>query len=268
MATINWMIDQIPDTETDLGVGILEHILIGTPASPLHKALVDLGLGEDIAGRGLDDELLQPMFSVGLKGIDPSSAERVEALVLETLRALADEGVDRMTVEASLNTIEFRLRENNFGSFPRGIAAMLRSKTWRSTALERAGLPVALACRSLRVPGRAPEDVRRALGDVEARVADAPATLEERFFELTLSTSRTGVPLVTRRRGRVPPGRTGSLGRPRPPEPAGPRGRAGPPGAGRATAAPGRRSWPRPANGLPLTATTPRPSGRSPPMPR
>ena len=69
MVTVNWMIDQTPDTETDLGVGILEHIVIGTPASPLHKALVHSGLGEDIAGRGLDDELLQPMFSVGLKGI-------------------------------------------------------------------------------------------------------------------------------------------------------------------------------------------------------
>ena len=55
MATVNWMIDQIRDSETDLGVGILEHILIGTPASPLRKALVDSGLGEDIAGRGFDD---------------------------------------------------------------------------------------------------------------------------------------------------------------------------------------------------------------------
>lgn len=90
MATVNWMIDQIPDAETDLGLGILEHILIGTPASPLRKALVDSGLGEDIAGCGLDDQLLQPMFSVGLKGIDPSGAEKVEALVLDTLRALAD----------------------------------------------------------------------------------------------------------------------------------------------------------------------------------
>jgi hypothetical protein len=131
MVTVNWMIDQIPDTETDLGVGILEHILIGTPASPLRKALVDSGLGEDIAGRGLDDELLQPMISVGLKGIDPSDTEKVEAIILETLRALADEGIDRLTVEASLNTVEFRLRENNFGSLPRGIAAMLRSlKAW------------------------------------------------------------------------------------------------------------------------------------------
>src|SRR6516164_4378707 len=131
MATVNWMFDQIPDAETDLGINILEHILIGTSASPLRKAMVDSGLGEDIAGRGLDDQLLQPMLSVGLKGIDPSAADRVEALVVETLRALVDKGIDRMTVDASLNTVEFRLRENNFGSFPRGIAALLRSlKTW------------------------------------------------------------------------------------------------------------------------------------------
>jgi presequence protease len=131
MATVNWMIDQVPDAKTDLGISILEHILIGTSASPLRKALVDAGIGEDIAGRGLDDQLLQPIFSVGLKGIDPSGAEKVEALVLETLRVLADKGIDPMTVGASLNTVEFRLRENNFGSFPRGIAAMLRSlKTW------------------------------------------------------------------------------------------------------------------------------------------
>ena len=67
------------------------------------------------------------MISVGLKGIDPGGTEKVEALVLETLRALVDKGIDRMTVDASLNTVEFRLRESNFGSFPRGIAALLRS---------------------------------------------------------------------------------------------------------------------------------------------
>ena len=39
MATVNWMIDQIPDTETDLGVGILGHLLIGTPASPLRRLI-------------------------------------------------------------------------------------------------------------------------------------------------------------------------------------------------------------------------------------
>jgi ABC-2 type transport system ATP-binding protein/ribosome-dependent ATPase len=57
-------------------------------------------------------------------------------------------------------------------------------------ALEAAGLPATLVGRTLRVPGADPADVRRALGPVEASVTVAPATLEERFFELTLSSSR------------------------------------------------------------------------------
>jgi ABC-2 type transport system ATP-binding protein len=58
-------------------------------------------------------------------------------------------------------------------------------------ALEAAGLPAALAGRSLRVPGAAADEVRRALGGIEARVSQAPSTLEERFFQLTSITSAT-----------------------------------------------------------------------------
>ena len=56
--------------------------------------------------------------------------------------------------------------------------------------LEHAGLPVALAGRTLRVPGVSPDEVRRALavdiaaGSAGDRVHLAPATLEERFFSL------------------------------------------------------------------------------------
>jgi hypothetical protein len=53
---------------------------------------------------------------------------------------------------------------------------------------------VALAGRSLRVPGAAPDDVRRALGGIEARVSQAPSTLEERFFQLTSTIGATEVP--------------------------------------------------------------------------
>jgi ABC-2 type transport system ATP-binding protein/ribosome-dependent ATPase len=58
-------------------------------------------------------------------------------------------------------------------------------------ALEAAGLPVALVGRTLRVPGAAPDAVRRALAGLPAAVTAAPATLEERFFELTLSSGNT-----------------------------------------------------------------------------
>jgi ABC-2 type transport system ATP-binding protein len=58
-------------------------------------------------------------------------------------------------------------------------------------ALEAAGLPVALVGRTLRVPGAAPDAVREALGDLPASVRSAPATLEERFFQLALSADIT-----------------------------------------------------------------------------
>ena len=61
-------------------------------------------------------------------------------------------------------------------------------------ALEAAGLPAALVGRTLRVPGAEPADVRSALGPIEASVTGAPATLEERFFELTLTSSRAEAP--------------------------------------------------------------------------
>ena len=64
--------------------------------------------------------------------------------------------------------------------------------------LERAGLPVALAGQTLRVAGVGPDDVERVLtaapsgGSAQAdRVYQEPATLEERFFELTLAAERS-----------------------------------------------------------------------------
>jgi ABC-2 type transport system ATP-binding protein len=61
-------------------------------------------------------------------------------------------------------------------------------------ALEAAGLPVALVGRTLRIPGAPPDAVRRALGYLPAAVRSAPATLEERFFQLTLSSGTTERP--------------------------------------------------------------------------
>jgi ABC-2 type transport system ATP-binding protein len=68
-------------------------------------------------------------------------------------------------------------------------AVMVLTQSWADafSRLERAGLAVSLAGRGVRVPGGSTEQVRRALGDLPAVVQEAPATLEERFFELVES---------------------------------------------------------------------------------
>ncbi|WP_243358245.1 insulinase family protein [Fundidesulfovibrio terrae] len=127
--TLNWLLPEVRDMEEVLALSVLEHALIGLPGSPLRRALIGSGLGEDLAGGGLETELRQMYFSIGLKGVDPENLPKAEALVLDTLKAVHAAGIDRDAVEAALNTIEFRLRENNTGSFPRGLSLMLRALT-------------------------------------------------------------------------------------------------------------------------------------------
>lgn len=128
MVSINWLLSEKHlDLQTELTLGFLDHLLLGTPASPLRRILLESGLGEAIIGGGVEDELLQPQFSIGLKGVSEDDISKVEELVMDTLKKLAEEGFNNEAVEASMNTIEFSLRENNTGSFPRGLSLMLRS---------------------------------------------------------------------------------------------------------------------------------------------
>lgn len=128
-------------------LGFLNYLMLGTSASPLRKALNDSGLGESIIGGGVEDELRQPVFSLGLKvcsvavaggrppmlltlltnpltcrscalrilfpdlqGVKEEDAAKVEALILDTLEQLEKEGFSQSAVEAAVNTIEFSLR--------------------------------------------------------------------------------------------------------------------------------------------------------------
>jgi ABC-2 type transport system ATP-binding protein len=67
---------------------------------------------------------------------------------------------------------------------------------WASSfrRLSAAGLPAALAGRSLRVPSASVAQVRSVLTDDAASVQRAPATLEERFFELAETSTARQVP--------------------------------------------------------------------------
>ncbi|KAH0943385.1 hypothetical protein HID58_003022 [Brassica napus] len=128
MVCVNWLLSEKPlDLQTQLALGFLDHLMLGTPASPLRKILLESGLGEALVSSGMSDELLQPQFSVGMKGVSQDNVQKVEELIMDTLKKLAEEGFDSDAVEASMNTIEFSLRENNTGSFPRGLSLMLQS---------------------------------------------------------------------------------------------------------------------------------------------
>ncbi|MCT4628247.1 insulinase family protein [Halodesulfovibrio sp.] len=129
MFTVNWLLPETAEAELNLAFQMLEQILVGTPASPLRKALIESGLGEDVTGTGLENELRQMYFSTGLSGIKSENADVVEALIFDTLNDLVKNGIDKEYIEAAVNSIEFGLRENNSGRFPVGLSVMVRSLT-------------------------------------------------------------------------------------------------------------------------------------------
>ncbi|XP_017229368.1 presequence protease 1, chloroplastic/mitochondrial isoform X2 [Daucus carota subsp. sativus] len=116
MVCLNWLISDEPlDMESKLALLFLDHLLLGS-----------LNSGECNVGGGAEYELLQTQFSIGWC-VSKENIKRVEDLVMDTIKSLAETGFDTDAVEASMNTVEFSLRENNTGSFPRGLALMLQS---------------------------------------------------------------------------------------------------------------------------------------------
>ncbi|MEJ5299428.1 MAG: insulinase family protein [Thermodesulforhabdaceae bacterium] len=129
-ATLNVLLTETKDVEKNLAFQMLYYILLGMPGSPLRKALIDSGLGEDITGVGLETELRNLYFSVGLRGIKRREhVDEMVSLIDDTLRKLVRDGIPRSTIEAAVNTIEFRYRECHTGGYPRGLMLMLMALT-------------------------------------------------------------------------------------------------------------------------------------------
>ena len=128
--SLNFLTGDISDSETMLGLEILNHALFVTPAAPIKKILLDSRLGKDVDS-GLEEDLIQPAFNINLNGSEADRAEKFFELVMSEMKNLAENGIDKTLLQASINLNEFRLREADFGFAPKGLIYGLRAlRTW------------------------------------------------------------------------------------------------------------------------------------------
>lgn len=118
--SLNYVTGFATDPEMYLAMEILEYILLGTPASPLKKALIDAGLGKDVFGK-FDNSILQPVMSVIVKNSDLGKKDAFKKVVFDTLSSVVREGLDKKLVEAAVNRKEFEMREADFEGYPKGL---------------------------------------------------------------------------------------------------------------------------------------------------
>ena len=108
------------DEKLYLAFQILDYALLSAPGAPLKKALVDAGIGKDIMG-SYDNGIYQPIFSVIAKNANMEQKEDFVRVIEDTLRNIAENGMDKKALRAGINYYEFRFREADFGNYPRGL---------------------------------------------------------------------------------------------------------------------------------------------------
>ncbi|MDR2786122.1 MAG: insulinase family protein [Treponema sp.] len=130
---ISWLCSDSTDPAETLALDALTETLLGHDGSPLVRALIESGLGEDlIPSAGLEAELRETVFTVGLRGVDTSGgaderARQIEVLVLGELARCVREGIPKAEIEAALLGMEFSNREIRRAGGPYSLVWLRRS---------------------------------------------------------------------------------------------------------------------------------------------
>jgi hypothetical protein len=162
--TVSWLLPPVADPLALVTHEVLSEILVESAGSPLRKALVDSGLGEDLSpASGLETDLKEMVFAVGLRGTEPDREERILALALGTLGRLSSEGLDQAMVQSMINRVEFRHREIRGNGSPYGLRLMGRAfRGWVHGADPFSSLGFS-----------------ESMGELKARIAADPRLLEK-----------------------------------------------------------------------------------------
>ncbi len=104
---------------------ILDYALLSAPGAPLKQALLDAKIGKDIMA-SYDNSTLQPMFTIVAKNSNLEKKEEFLGIIRSVLKEQAEQGINRKSLLAGINSYEFQYREGDYGSYPKGLMLGIR----------------------------------------------------------------------------------------------------------------------------------------------
>ncbi len=118
--SMNFVTGDRTDLTAQIAIDILDYALFSMPGSPVRQALTDAGIGDEVFG-SYSDGIMQPYFSVIAKNAEKEDFPRFRRIVFETLQKTAEEGIDRQSLLAGINSLEFQFREADYLTWPKGL---------------------------------------------------------------------------------------------------------------------------------------------------
>ncbi|MCF0105094.1 MAG: insulinase family protein, partial [Eggerthellaceae bacterium] len=104
---------------------LLIDVLAGSNEAPLKRELLKHDLAENISFQYIEC-MKDPLIFCYFKSTKDLETEKTYHLIQEICQMLAEEGIDKQLITASLNRLEFKLREMDF-SYPDGIVYTMNS---------------------------------------------------------------------------------------------------------------------------------------------
>lgn len=136
------VIGTFADRETIVAAQVLADVLCGSNQAPLCRAILSRGLAENVLLQVVDG-VAQPWLRLEARHLKAEDAAEVERVLFDELRRLADEGIDRAKLEASMANLEFQLRERDYGTYPQGLVFCIQTlESWLYGGAPEANLEV------------------------------------------------------------------------------------------------------------------------------
>lgn len=133
---LGWLLGPSTSLDEVMRSNLLSHVLLENSSSPLRKVLETTDLGTAPSPLcGLEDSNHEMCFMCGIEGSEPEDAEAFEALVIDVLQDVAENGVPREHLEAVLHQLELSQREIGGDGYPYGLQVILSGL---SAAIHRA----------------------------------------------------------------------------------------------------------------------------------
>lgn len=107
--SLNFVLGDNSNLESYIMNNVISQILIDSQAAPLKKALIQAGIGEDIFAASVGG--IQNGLGIVAKNSSIDKKEEFQDIIFQTLNKLVEEGIDKELIEASINMVEFNMRE-------------------------------------------------------------------------------------------------------------------------------------------------------------
>lgn len=114
------------DKKLYAAMDVLDYVLCSAPGAPVKQALIDRGIGKDVYST-LENGIYQPYFSIVAKNADEEQREEFVSVIEEVLSKAVKEGLEEKALAAAVNYFEFKYREADYGSYPRGLMLGLQA---------------------------------------------------------------------------------------------------------------------------------------------